>query len=167
MPAGYQWSARLNADDELAGELPPPLAAFLLLGAGLLIVAGRRTSYPLFVAEEPTEVEPATGMLRVTARGDIDGVERESAGTLDFDTRTGGTADLRIRGGRPIPVRLHSAFTSVDVGRLRSLTASRPALRMRAAHDDLTLVFASVRERDATFATLAAGAMARVPGRRT
>jgi hypothetical protein len=55
-----------------------------------------------------------------------------------------------------VPVRLHSAFTRVDVGRIRTLTASQPALRVRSDADELVLVFAAPRERDATFAALQA-----------
>ena len=167
VPAGYAWSARLNADDRLADELPPPWSAGLLAGIGVLLFVARGSRYPIFVPERPADIDGAEGLLRVTAYGeDAAGAERDAPATLDFDTRSGGTAELRIKGGRPIQVRLHSAFTSVDVGRLRRLLSSEPVLRVRASTDDLTIGFASRRDRDAAYATLAAGALARVPGRR-
>jgi hypothetical protein len=57
-----------------------------------------------------------------------------------------------------VDVRLHSAFTSVDVGMRRGLRFAEPGLRVRAADDDLILGFESRRERDAAFASLSAGA---------
>jgi hypothetical protein len=158
VPPGYVWSARLNADPQLANELPPPMIAYLLAGAGLLIVLARRTSYPLFVPQAPGDAAPMRGRVPVVAHERLgESVARDQAGTLDLAAGSG-TANLRIVGGRPIPVRLHSAFTSVDVGELRGLGSSEPALRVRAADDDLTLGFASQRDRDAAFATLVAGA---------
>ncbi len=158
VPAGYEWSAPFEADPVLADELPPPGIAFVLIGLGLLVLAGRRTSYPMFIAETPAEVPPGWGPVNVTVHpeGTASGSPTQPA-TLDRDTGVG-TGELRVHGGQPVPVRLHSAFTSVDVGELRGLGSSEPALRVRAADDDLTLGFASRRERDATYARLAAGA---------
>ena len=156
VPPGYVWSARLNADPVPAGELPPPWTAFVLAGLGLLIIFGRRTRYPMFLADVPLDVPPALGALRVTARTEAGGRGRATPATLSFTSAEPGAADLSIAGARPLPVRLHSAFTRVDVGRLRSLTASQPALRVRAEDDDLVLVFASPRDRDGAFAALQA-----------
>lgn len=161
VPAGYEWSAPFQADAVLADELPPPAIAFGLIGLGVLVVAARRTSYPMFIAETPTEVPPGWGLVNVVAHRDAGSSSpRLQPAALDRDTG-GGTAELRVQGSRPLPVRLHSAFTRVDVGELRGLGSSVPALRVRAGDDDLTLGFSSRRDRDATYATLAAGAQPR------
>ena len=158
VPAGYEWSAPFQADAVLADELPPPAIAFVLVGLGLLVVVGRRTAYPMFIAERPAEVPPGWGLVSVAVHPEGTGSGSPTQpGTLDRDTGVG-TGELRVQGSGPVPVRLHSAFTTVDVGELRGLRSSEPALRVRAADDDLILGFASRRERDATYARLAAGA---------
>jgi hypothetical protein len=158
VPAGYEWSAPLEADPVLANELPPPASAFVLIGLGILIVVGRRTSYPMFIPETPADVPPGWGLVNVVAHPET-GADRGGSQRASLDRDTGvGTAELRVQGGAPVVVRLHSAFTSVDVGERRGLRSSEPALRVRAADDDLTLGFSSRRERDATYARLAAGA---------
>jgi len=163
VPAGYEWSAPFQADAVLADELPPPAIAFGLIGLGVVVVAARRTSYPMFIAEAPARATSASGGLRVRVRADRDApagpVEGRVVGaTLSFDRKGGGAAELRVSDRAPLFVRLHSAFTHNDVGRLRSLSSSEPALRVRAADDDLILVFESARDRDAAFATLGAEA---------
>jgi hypothetical protein len=157
VPEGYIWSARLNADPVLAGELPPPWIAIGLAGLAIVIILARRSRYPIFVSEPPMDVPPALRALRVTVRRDAAGLAATpAAATLAFHDSEPGAARLSITGTRPMPVRLHSAFTRVDVGRIRTLTSSQPALRVRSEADDLVLVFASPRERDATFAALQA-----------
>jgi hypothetical protein len=159
VPAGYVWSARLDADVRLAGELPPPWTAIVLAGLGLVIMAARRTRYPLFLGDTPGDALVPTGGLRVTARSETGAFDRRPVpATLSFTTREPGAADLAIPGSRRVPVRLHSAFTRVDVGRLRTLTRSEPALRVRSEGDYLVLTFGSARERDAAFAALGADA---------
>ena len=161
VPVGYQWSAPFQADPVLADELPPPSIAFVLICLGVLVVAGRRTTYPMFLPETPGDVPPGWGLVHVLAhREAAPSNPRTQPATLDRDTGVG-TAELRVQGSRPVPVRLHSAFTSVDVGELRGLRSSAPALRVRAGEDDLTLGFTSRRERDATYTTLTAGAQPR------
>ena len=156
VPAGYAWSARLNADPLLAGELPPPMAAFALMFGGLALILARRTRYPLFISEAPRPSSPARGSMQVLVRADGDALGgRVVPASLVFDDAASATAELRLSGRPPVPVRLHSAFTSIDVGRLRSLSSSEPVLRVRSAADDLTLGFAADRDRDAAFATLA------------
>ena len=156
VPEGYQWSARLNADRTLAAELPPPWTAFALAALGVLIILARRTRYPMFVGEAPMDVQPATGTLRVSARRDSTSPSAATAATLSFANAEPGAADLALTGKRTIPVRLHSAFTKVDVGRLRTLRTSAPALRVRSDDQDLALVFGSARDRDTAFAALRA-----------
>ena len=159
VPPGYAWSAPLDADPRVATELPPPWTAIALGAVAVLILLARRSRYPMFASEPPTDAFPATSALRVNAR-------RESAGlgfavapaTLSFADAEPGAANLSITGARSLPVRLHSAFTNVDVGVLYRVRGSEPALRVRSENDDLTLAFASRRERDSAFAALGAEA---------
>lgn len=159
VPAGYAWSAPVDADAHLAGELPPPWTAIALGAAGILIFFARRTRYPMFASDVPTDAFPATSALRVTARSESGGLGHAAVpATLSFTSAEPGAADLALTGARRVPVRLHSAFTAVDVGVLHRLGASEPALRVRSEDDDLTLAFGSRRERDSAFAALGADA---------
>jgi hypothetical protein len=163
VPAGYTWTALLEADPVLASELPPPAAAFLLIGLAILIFLARRARYPVFVNEPPGEAAAARAPLHVTAHLEREAaaaraLPRDSRGTLAFDTgEAAGIAQLRLGLARPLPVRLNSTYTTIDVGRLQSLRAGEPALRARMVDDDVTLGFASRRERDAAYAALAVG----------
>ena len=159
VPPGYAWSAPLTADAQLAAELPVPSTAIVLAALGLVIMAARRTRYPTFVGEPPGDVIATRGGVRVVVHGESGELDRRAvAATLSFPGREPGAADLSIGGRRAIPVRLHSAFTRVDVGRLVSLSHSEPALHVRSERDDLALAFASSRERDSAFAALGAEA---------
>ena len=159
VPAGYAWSAPLDADATLANELPPPRTAIALGAAAILIMVARRTRYPMFSAQAPGQATPATSALRVTVRRETGDRARAAVpGTLSFSGADPGAADLSISGERRLPVRLHSAFTAVDVGVVHRLTGSEPALRVRSDNDDLTLSFGSARERDSGFAALGAEA---------
>lgn len=155
VPPGYAWSARLTADPVLAQELPPPMTSFVLIAAAVMIIAARRSRYPRFLHQRPAELRPGFGRLRVTVRADDDLLDHAALdGTLDLGSVEAGAAGLQIAGRRPIPVRLHSAFSTIDVGRLLTIRGSTPALRLRSAQDDLSLAFASASERDTAFATL-------------
>jgi hypothetical protein len=159
VPPGYAWSAPLDADSTLAVELPPPFAALALGAIGILIILGRRSRYPLFSSERPSDAFPATSALPVNARSESGRLGHAAVpATLSFTSAEPGAADLALARARPVPVRLHSAFTRVDVGVLHRLGASEPALRVRTENDDLTLAFASRRERDSAFAALGAEA---------
>ena len=159
VPPGYPWSAPLDADPKLAAELPPPLISLALGGIAVLILLARRTRYPVFVGERPTDAFPATSALRVNVRSESGGRRRGVApATLSFTGAEPGAANLSISGARPVPVRLHSAFTNVDVGVLHRVRGSEPALRLRSENDDLSLSFASRLERDSAFAALGAEA---------
>ena len=159
VPAGYDWSAPLDADAHLAGELPPPWTAIALGAVAILIFLARRSRYPMFASEPPTDAFPATSALRVVARSESGRLGHAAVpATLSFNSAEPGAADLAISGARAVPVRLHSAFTTVDVGVLHRLGASEPALRVRSETDDLTLAFGSRRERDSAFAALGAEA---------
>jgi hypothetical protein len=162
VPAGYTWSARLEADAQLANELPPPWWVFALAGLAVLIVVARRTRYPVFVPEAPVESAAAQAPLQVVAHVPIEearerGLPRTVRGTLAFDTpAVPGGAELRLAAGPTLPVRLHSSYSTIDVGELLTLRSRAAALRVRAADDDIALAFTSRRDRDRAFSALAA-----------
>lgn len=158
---GYHWSARLEADPVLAIEQPPPRVPFLLAAMGLLIVLAARTTYPCFFAETPGPATPGLGPISVVAHR-VKGASgvRDVEGALHLKAGVA-TADLRLSGLDPVQVRLHSAFTNLDVGVLRGLSSSEPALRVLAAGDKLAIGFRSRQDRDAAFAALYAGAQPR------
>jgi hypothetical protein len=167
VPPGYAWSAPVDADPVLAAELPPPWIALTLGAVGLLMLLARRTRYPMFSSQAPADAMPATSAVRVMVRSESGRLGRASVpGTLGFINADPGAADLSIGGARSVPVRLHSAFTNVDVGVVHRLSGSEPALRVRSDKDDLTLAFASVRERDSAFAALGAEAQRQRGARR-
>jgi hypothetical protein len=167
VPEGYAWSAPLDADPVLAAELPPPWIALTLGAVGLLLLLARRTRYPGFSSLAPGDAMPATSAVRVMVRSESGKLGRGTVpGTLSFISADPGAADLAIAGARPVPVRLHSAFTNVDVGVQRRLSGSQPALRVRSDSDDLTLAFASPRERDSAFAALGVEAQRQRAARR-
>ncbi|HUQ43928.1 MAG TPA: hypothetical protein VM451_05890 [Candidatus Limnocylindria bacterium] len=161
VPEGYTWAAQLDADPVLASELPPPGAAFALLGLAVVIFLARRSAYPMFLNERPADVPAARSGMRVTTYFDpVDaaarGLPRDSVATLGFDRPEGAAlGDLRLSNGRSLPVRLNSIYTTIDVGRLQSLGRSEPVLRVRVADDDVALAFATRRDRDAAYAALA------------
>jgi len=97
--------------------------------------------------------------MRVSATSEPGARERAAGpATLSFANSEPGAADLVIDDGRPLTVRLHSAFTTVDVGVLHRLRGTSPALRVRSEDGHLTLAFASTRARDSAFAALSAEA---------
>ena len=159
VPAGFAWSAQLDADDSLAEELPPPMPAVVLLGLGVLIMLAHRSRYPMFSSATPGESDTATSASLVTVTSDSGALGGAAIpAKLSFASTEPGVAELTIGDGRRMPVRLHSAFSTVDVGVLYRLGGSVPALRVRSANDDLTLAFASTSERDSAFAALSAEA---------
>jgi hypothetical protein len=159
VPPGYAWSAPLDADPRLATELPPPWTAIALGAVAVALLLARRARYPMFVSEKPAEAFPATSALRVNLRRESPGLGYSvTPATLSFAGAEPGAANLAVAGARSLPVRLHSAFTNVDVGVLYRVRGSEPALRVRSENDDLTLAFASRRERDSAFAALGAEA---------
>jgi hypothetical protein len=167
VPPGYAWSAPLDADPVLASELPPPWTAIALGALAILVFLARRSRYPLFSAQRPTEQLAATSALRVTVLGETGAFAHDgAAATLSFASAEPGTANLSVPGLRIVPVRLHSAFTSVDVGVAHRLSGSEPALRLRSENDDLLVAFGSARERDSAFAALSAEAQGQRAGYR-
>ena len=154
-PAGFRWIGYMRAEPVPAHEQPPPWIAILLAVAGLLVGFAGRFTYPTFFDERPRGTAPRTATLRVGIRG---ATEATAAGIVPgtLRLRPGAWVTLQIQGAAEQPLRLHSAHTSVDVGELRRLLGSDPALRVKQAKGDIDIVFASRDERDVAFAALTA-----------
>jgi hypothetical protein len=154
-PAGYRWIGYMRAEPVLAPEQPSPWIAILLAAAGLLVGFAGRFSYPTFFDEKPRSAAPRTATLRVGIRGATEAPAGcVVPGTLRL--HPGAWVMLQLQGAAEQPLRLHSAHTSVDVGELRRLLGSDPALRVKQAKGDIDIIFASPDERDAAFAALTA-----------
>jgi hypothetical protein len=162
VPEGYEWSARLAADRELAHEQPPPwLAAIPLLGV-VLILAARRSAYPVFFPESPRRPDLHRTRLRVGLRRESQDAHGPAAdATLEMPAYAGEPLMLRFGATDAGPIRLHSAHTGVAVGTLQWLDRGEPALRVRAPAEDLTLTFVSREERDAAHGALSDEVIAR------
>ena len=158
---GFAWVGQMRADTTLAQELYPPWLAGLLAGlAALWLIAGR-TPYPVFfgsgsaTAGSLESAKPRALNVRVRAERElsdgqvVDGVLRLNAeGPVELRTPDFGTQRLR----------LHSARTSLEVGVLRSLNSSLPALIVRPSTGELTICFARTEDRDAAVSALVADA---------
>lgn len=150
----FGWIGQLRADSVLAREPDPPWIAIALSAAALFITVAGRTSYPMFFRQAPPIPGPQTMTLHV-------GVRREwppSAGPVVPGTlvlQPGSQVELRVPTGTQ-QLRLHSAHSGVEVGELRWLFDSVPALVVRPATGELTISFASPDDRDAAVAALVA-----------
>jgi len=157
MPPGEPWYASMRADEELAIERPPPWAAMLLALFGVVLLAGRRSTYPMFVATPVGRARRANGSLGVVVHPDPDrpgiGVQQ---GALDLRD-AGDAPTLRTNDGRTVPVRVHSRLTSLRVGELQTVTSREPVIRLLSASGDVYVGFRSRDERDAVAATLQFG----------
>ena len=158
---GFAWLGQMRADPILAGEPSPPWLAGSLAGLATLVILGSRTPYPVFFGRGPnlqaTFTAPAPRSLNVRVRTDrevsdgqvVSGVLRlNSVGPVELRTPDFGNQQLR----------LHSARTSLEVGELRSLKGSQPALVVRPSTGELTISFADADERDAVVCALVADA---------
>jgi hypothetical protein len=155
------WVGALRAETALAHEIPPPWGAAALALAGLLVVAARATTYPMFFREAPGS--PAARATRISValrRGTRSPDRRITPAKIILASGEGPEIALVADGAAPVSLRLHSEFTGAAAGELRALTWSQPAIRLRQAAEDVTLGFASARERDAVYGALQQGARA-------
>ena len=154
-PTGARWTGQIAADDELATEQDPPWVALGLVVAAVLVIGAARSSYPVLFDERPRRIVPSARRIQV---GIVRGTHREGgqrvSGTLVLTP--GEPVEMHLAGEEPTVVRLHSPHTSVDVGELRGLTRSEPALVVRLTTEELTLTFGSREDRDAALAALEA-----------
>ena len=159
---GFGWVGQLRADPVLAREPDPPWIAIGLVAAAVFLVVGPRTSYPVFFSEEAPRLAPPprSTTLPVGVLQEGDGLGQDVLpGALAL--QQGGPIEVRVPGQDTRLLRLHSAYSSVEVGELRRLFDSEPALVVRPATGDLTLTFASNGDRDAAFAVIVANLLRR------
>lgn len=157
VPAGHRWVGQMRADPVMAQDLPPPWIAMVLAVAGVLVGAAGLVSYPMFFGQTPRSAAPPAMKVQVgIRRGPLATAGQVVPGTLDL--QPGAPAGLSGSDADTETLRLHSVLTGAEVGELRHLASSEPALRLRRASEELTLSFASEDERDAAFAALLADA---------
>jgi hypothetical protein len=156
VPPGFNWVGYMEAEPIMAQEQPPPWIAMGLFGFALLIVVASRTTYPTFFRESPGRNERAASTLPVRVHESWPAPGEAVSGTLLFPPD--GPVQLRSRDGEAVELRLHSPHTSADVGELRSLNSSEPALLLRRSTGELMLGFASRADRDASFTAVVADA---------
>ncbi|MEP7158757.1 MAG: hypothetical protein ABI797_04975 [Chloroflexota bacterium] len=154
-PTGVRWTGQIAADDELAPEQDPPWVALGFVVAAVLVIGAARSSYPVLLDERPQPIEQRKRAISVgIVRGSRRERRRHVSGTLVLTL--GEPVELRMAGEAPMVLRLHSPYTSVDIGELRGLSRSEAALVVRLATEEMVLTFASREDRDAAFAALAA-----------
>jgi hypothetical protein len=152
----------LLADAVLASEPDPPWLAIGLAGLAAFIVLGARTSYPLFFWDPPLPPSSAPDKLEVGVMlGWPPSTDEVTPGTLSI--RPGEPVVLQVPREPAQQLRLHSAHSSADVGELRGLGESVPALVVRPATGELTFSFASASDRDAAYAALLADLQSSIP----
>jgi hypothetical protein len=153
---GFNWVGYMEAEPVLAREQPPPWIAMGLFGLAVLVIGGSRTTYPTFFRERPGRVQRPDATLPVRIHESWPSPGGVEAGTLLF--APDGHVQLRVPDGQVADIRLHSAHTSAEVGELRTLDASEPALLLQRSTGELMLGFASRADRDATFGAFIADA---------
>lgn len=157
VPEGYAFIGQMHADPVLAPEQPPPWIALALAAICLLVGIAGRFSYPTFFSEPPGSAVPRTTTVTVSVRDTTPApAARPVRGKLRL--QLGSPVTLRVEGAGEQLLRLHSAYTSAELGELRRLTGSVPTLRIHQPKGDIDISFASRDERDAAFAALAADA---------
>jgi hypothetical protein len=149
------WTGTLRADTSLAHEIPPPWGAAGVALAGLLVVAARRTSYPMFFREVSGSSAAVASTIPVAVRrGTTPSASRVVLAKIVLGSGEEPAVALVVEGAAPVSLGLHSEFTGAAAGELRALSWSQPAIKLRQAAEDLTLGFASARDRDAAFDAL-------------
>lgn len=153
--AGTGWVGQLRADPVITREPDPPWIAIALAAAALFVAVGSRTFYPMFFRQAPRVPAPAAKTMQVgVRRGWPPAAGPVVSGTLEV--QRGAPVALRVPTETQL-LRLHSPHSSVEVGELRRLFGSEPALVVRpATTEELTVSFASVDERDVAYAALVA-----------
>ena len=158
---GFAWVGQMRADPSVAQEPGPPWLAGSLAGLAALVVIAGRTPYPVFFGDGPvlpaTVASPKPRSLKVRVRAER---ELSDGQAVDGVLRLNGEGAVELRTpdfGRQ-QLRLHSARTSLEVGELRSLNMSQPALVVRPSTGELTISFTATDERDAAVAALVADA---------
>lgn len=154
--ADFAWFGHLLADPVVASEQSPPWIAIALAFIGVLILVLAPTSYPVLFVDAPRSTAASAGRFPVSVRHEWPPTDASTPGTLELEP--GAPLQLRLPGRETRLLRVHSAKSSVEVGRLQWVTGSEPVLVVRASAGDLTLSFASSDDRDGAYARLVASA---------
>ena len=157
--ADFAWLGQLLADPVLATEQSPPWIAIALAFIVALIWLLAPTSYPVLFVDAPRPTAAPPRQLAVSVRHGWPPTGASTPGRLDL--QPGAPLELRLLGGETRLLRVHSAKSSVEVGRLQWLTGSEPVLVVRAAGGEVTLGFASTDERNGAYAALVASVATR------
>jgi hypothetical protein len=163
------WVGSLRADMAIAHEIPPPWGAVALALAGLLLGVARATTYPMFFRDSPRSGSVRAATVSVALRRGARSPRWPiTPAKIVLGSVERPDVELVAEGAAPVSLRVHSEFTGAAAGELRTLTWSQPAILLRQAAEDVTLGFASTRDRDAVWAALLEGARAltAVPGAR-
>ena len=158
-PAGFAWLGSLLADPVLASEQSPPWIAIGLALIAVLMWLLAPTSYPVLFIDPPRPTAAPRRRLTVSVRHGWPPTGASTPGTLELEP--GAPPELHVPGGETRQLRVHSAKSSVEPGRLQWLTGSEPVLVVRAARGDVTLSFASTDDRDRAHAALVASVATR------
>jgi hypothetical protein len=161
--AGFGWVGQLRADAVVAQEPDPPWLAAGLAGLGALVIVASRSAYPVFIGETwsvPAHSARIGRAIQVLARTDEAGAHGGLV-PATLVTSENRPAELTMPGIGAIRVRLHSARTGIEVGHMRSLRRSRPAIVVRPTIGEVCICFSSTGERDAAVAALVADAEGR------
>jgi hypothetical protein len=117
---------------------------------------GSRTTYPTFVREAAGPGAAGSASVRVGVRREWPPLTSEQvAGSLEIAPDV--PVVLNVPGRAPQMLRLHSARSSAEVGDLRRIGETVPALLVRSS-GEVTLTFASDHDRDTALAALVADA---------
>jgi hypothetical protein len=157
--ADFDWLGNLRADPVLASEQNPPWFAITFATTGILLGLLVRTSYPVLLTDKPRAVAVRIAPLNVNVRRDWPPTGSSAPATLEFGH--GRPVRLRLSDGETRDLRLHSARSGVEVGRLHRLSDSEPVLVLRPAGGEYTITFANADERDGAYAALVASAAIR------
>jgi hypothetical protein len=154
-PVGFRWIGTMHADPVLAAEVGPPWVSLALVTAAALLLVAARVSYPMFFGQKAPTAMPRAIQMQVGVRhGPLTAAGLAAEGSMFVDP--GAPVRLRVAGADTQILRLDSIHTGVDVGQLRRLASSEPALRIRRPTDEMTLTFASLDQRDAAYGALLA-----------
>jgi hypothetical protein len=155
-PQGYDWTGHLNADPVLAHEQEPPWISIGLIALAVLVGLLALTSYPVFFRDDPARRPVSQRALHVGVRSGWSPKADSVRATLTIDP--GKRVRLDLPGGQSRELLLHSAKSSIEVGRFQRVNGSEPVLLLVASGGDVALSFEGDKDRDLAYNALAAAA---------
>ncbi len=153
----FIWLGQMRADTVLALEPDPPWGAIAFAGVAIAFGLGSRTTYPMFFREPARSIPVETREMRVGVRREWPPFSTEPV-TGTVTTGRNVPVSLSLAGETKQMLRMHSAKSSAEVGRLERLGERIPALLLRPTVTEMALTFDSREARDACLAALVADA---------